>query len=122
MNTPLNSPAPQPSLVTLKVPDKAALYQSYMPFIKHGGLFIPTTRPYRLGDAVILLLMLLDDPERLSVPGQVVWITPRVAQGKRRQGIGVQFGVENGGVVQKKIETLLVGLLSAENAAASDTF
>lgn len=113
--------AQQPSLLTLKVPDKNALYQSYMQFIRNGGLFIPTNRDYRIGDPVIILLMLLDDPERHTVSGRVVWITPKDAQGRRRQGIGVQFGRENGGVVQKKIETLLVSQLGAENTSGTYT-
>lgn len=111
----------QPSLLTLKIPDKHALYQSYMQFIKNGGLFIPTNRDYRIGDPVIILLLLPEDPERHSVSGRVVWITPKDAQGRRRQGIGVQFGSENGGVVQKKIETLLVSQLNSESTSATYT-
>lgn len=111
----------QPSLLTLKIPDKNALYQSYMQFIKNGGLFIPTNRDYRIGDPVIILLLLPDDPERHSVSGRVVWVTPKDAQGRRRQGIGVQFGSENGGVVQKKIETLLVSQLNSESTNATYT-
>lgn len=123
MSTPFENggSAQQPSLLTLKVPDKNALYQSYMQFIKNGGLFIPTNRDYRIGDAVIILLLLLDDPERHSVSGRVVWVTPKNAQGRRIQGIGVQFGSENGGIVQKKIETLLVSLLNSENTGSTYT-
>lgn len=112
------SPAPstnnQPGLLTLNIRDKNALYLSYLSFIKNGGLFIPTTRSYQIGDDVIILLTLMDDPERLSVTGKVVWITPRGAQGKRKEGIGVQFGAQNGGVVQRKIETHLVGMLNGD--------
>ncbi len=112
MSTPLRTGSAQPGLLTLNIRDKNSLYLSYMSFIKNGGLFIPTTREYRLDDEVIILLTLMDDPERLSVTGKIVWITPQGAQGKRMQGIGVQFSAQNGGVVQKKIETHLVGLLS----------
>jgi type IV pilus assembly protein PilZ len=45
----------QPGILTLNIKDKSALYVSYMPFIKNGGLFIPTTRDSKLGDEVFLL-------------------------------------------------------------------
>ena len=41
---------PRPSVMSLSIRDKASLYASYMAFIDGGGLFIPTTRPVRLGD------------------------------------------------------------------------
>lgn len=104
----------QPGILTLNIKDKSALYVSYMPFIKNGGLFIPTTKDYRLADEVFILLTLMDSAERLPVAGKVVWITPKGAQGKRAQGIGVQFSNQDGGATQKKIEALLAGALGAD--------
>ncbi len=106
----------QPGILTLNIKDKSALYVAYMPFIKNGGLFIPTSKEYRLGDEVFILLTLMDSSERLPVAGKVVWITPRGAQGKRAQGIGVQFSSQDNGTTQKKIETLLAGAVGAERA------
>ena len=106
----------QPGILTLNIKDKSALYVSYMPFIKNGGLFIPTTRDSKLGDEVFLLLTLMDSTERLPVAGKVVWITPRGAQGKRQQGIGVQFSPQDGGTTQKKIESYLAGALGGDKA------
>ncbi len=99
-----------PGILTLNIKDKSALYVSYMPFVKNGGLFIPTSKEYQLGDEVFILLTLLESPERLPVAGKVVWITPQGAQGKRQQGIGVQFSTQDNGVTQKKIETILAGM------------
>jgi type IV pilus assembly protein PilZ len=99
-----------PGILTLAIKDKAALFASYMPFVKHGGLFIPTTKEYQLGDEVFILLTLLDSNERLPVAGKVVWITPHGAQGKRQQGIGVQFSTQDNGVAQKKIESIIAGM------------
>lgn len=99
-----------PGILTLNIMDKNALYVSYMPFVKNGGLFIPTNKEYRLGDEVFILLTLMDGAERLPVAGKVVWLTPRAAQGKRQQGIGVQFSSQDGGQTQKKIEALLAGM------------
>jgi type IV pilus assembly protein PilZ len=44
----------------------------------------------------------------------VVWLTPKGAQNKRLQGIGVQFSTQDGGATQKKIEALLAGALGAD--------
>ncbi|MCX7627606.1 MAG: PilZ domain-containing protein [Methylophilaceae bacterium] len=108
-DNPVTSSAPKPSVLSLSIKEKSALYAAYMPFVKGGGLFIPTNRTYKLGDEVFMLLSLLDDPVKLKVAGRVVWITP-VTQGGRPQGIGVQFSEKDGGVeVRNKIEGLLGG-------------
>ena len=54
------APTPRQGILTLTIKDKSALYVAYMPFIKNGGLFIPTSKPYRLGDEVFILLTLMD--------------------------------------------------------------
>lgn len=102
------------SILTLHIPDKNTLFMGYMPFVKNGGLFIPTTKEHKLGDELFILLTLLDNKERLPVAGKVIWITPRGSQGKRQQGIGVQFSMQDGGVTQKKIESLLAGTLASD--------
>jgi type IV pilus assembly protein PilZ len=71
-------------ILSLTIKDKSALYAAYMPFIKNGGLFIPTTKEYQLGDEVFMLLTLMDEKEKLPVAGKIVWITPKGAQGKRQ--------------------------------------
>lgn len=114
MNQPPRTGMTQPGILTLNIQDKASLVAAYMPFIKNGGLFIPTSKAYRLGDEVFMLLTLLDDPERLPVAGKVVWLTPRGAQNKRPQGIGIQFNLQDAGATQRKIESLLAGALGQE--------
>ena len=81
----------RPGVLSLNIREKAALYAAYMPFLKGGGIFIPTSRQYALGEEVFMLLSLMDDPNRIAVQGKVVWITPEGVQGNRTQGIGVQF-------------------------------
>jgi type IV pilus assembly protein PilZ len=102
-----------PGILTLNIKDKSALYVAYMPFVKNGGLFIPTNKSYKLGDEVFLLLALMDG-ERLPVAGKVIWITPQGAQGKRVQGIGIQFNAQDDGQTQKKIEAILAGSLGSD--------
>jgi type IV pilus assembly protein PilZ len=82
-------------ILTLTIKDKAVLYAAYMPFIKNGGLFIPTAKNYQLGDEVFLLLNLMDEPDKIPVAGKVVWVTPKGAQGNRAAGIGVKFNEED---------------------------
>jgi type IV pilus assembly protein PilZ len=105
--------APKPGVLSLAIKEKAALYASYMPFVKGGGLFIPTNKSFNIGDEVFMLLSLLDDPTKLKVVGRVIWLTP-VTQGNRPQGIGVQLSEKDGGLEAKnKIEALLGGALKS---------
>ncbi len=102
-----SSNVPKPGVLSLAIKEKAALYAAYMPFIKGGGLFIPTSKPFKVGEEVFMLLSLIDDPLKLKVVGQIVWITP-TTQGSRPQGIGVQFSEKDGGLeARNKIEGLL---------------
>ncbi|UZE97838.1 PilZ domain-containing protein [Alkalimarinus alittae] len=100
-------------ILTLTIKDKAVLYAAYMPFIKNGGLFIPTSKSYHLGDEVFLLLNLMDEPEKIPVAGKVIWVTPKGAQGNRAAGIGVQFNGEDE-TAKNKIETYLAGSLNSD--------
>ncbi len=104
------------NILTLSIKDKAALYSSYMPFIKGGALFIPTNQNFKLGDEVFIIIQFMDEPERLQFKGKVVWITPRGAQGGRAAGVGVQILEDKSGTLIKKIETVLAGSEKAERA------
>ena len=102
-------------ILSLAVKDKAQLYSAYMPYLKHGGIFVPTPKRYFLGDEVFVLLTLPESSERLPVAGKVVWVTPPGAQGNRTAGIGVQFAeTAEGENVKGRIETLLAGTLTAD--------
>lgn len=102
-------------ILSLAVKDKASLYNAYMPYLKYGGIFVPTAKRYFLGDEVFLLLTLPESNERLPVAGKVVWVTPNGAQGNRVAGVGVQFAeTPEGDQVKGKIETLLAGTLTSD--------
>ena len=103
----------KPGVLSLAIKEKSALYAAYMPYIKGGGLFIPTNKNFKIGEEVFMLLSLVDDPLKLKVVGKVIWVTP-VAQATRPQGIGVQFSDKDGGTeVRNKIEVILGGALKA---------
>jgi len=92
---------------------ETALYLSYMPYIKSGGLFIRTMDAYELGDSVQLSIQLLSDADPYLIEGKVVWVTPRGAQGNKLAGIGVQFLGEDSRILCNKIETYLAGMLKS---------
>ena len=106
--------APKQGILSLTIRDKSALYAAYMPFIKNGGLFIPTNKSYNLGDEVFMLLTLMDEQEKMPIAGQVVWITPKGSQGNRTAGIGVQFSALDKGQTRNKIENHLAAALKSE--------
>lgn len=107
-----DAPKPDHNTLAVNIRSKDALRSAYMPYIRNGGLFIPTQKTYRLGDEVILLIGFPDTNEKRPVPGSIVWITPQNAQNQRPQGIGIQF--RDDGAARAQIEIRLPG-------AANDT-
>ncbi len=104
----------RPTVLSLNIKDRSALFAAYMPFLKGGGLFVPADRSYALGEEVFMLLTLLDLPEKLPVAGTVAWITPKGAQGGRTAGVGIRFSEKDAGAAQERIETLLGGALQSK--------
>lgn len=96
-----------------------ALFLSFMPFVKDGGLFIRTKEVYQLDDPVTVFIIFFDEPETHQLEGRIVWITPKSAQGNKTAGIGVQFLGENKCQVCKKIKIYLAGRL--KSALSTDT-
>jgi type IV pilus assembly protein PilZ len=106
----------RPSVIQLVFREKGALYAAYMPMFTEGGIFVPTTRDYKLGEDIYLLLSLPDDPQRYPVAGKVGWITPANASGGRTQGVGVRFPADekSRGLRLRIEETLGTSLSSAK--------
>ena len=106
--------AGRPSVIQLVFREKGALYAAYVPLFADGGLFVPSTREYQLGDDIYLLLSLPGDPQRYPVAGKVGWITPANTPGGRTQGVGVRFPAdEKTRVLKIKIEELLGTAISS---------
>ena len=106
---------PRPSVIQLVFREKGALYAAYIPLFSEGGLFVPTTREYKLGEDIYLLLSLPDDPQRYPVAGKVAWVTPGRAAANRTQGVGVRFPSDDKSKLLKvKIEEILGGHLASE--------
>jgi type IV pilus assembly protein PilZ len=113
----LTVPAPaatRPSVIQLVFRERGALYAAYMPMFSEGGIFVPTTRDYKLGEDIYLLLSLPDDPQRYPVAGKVGWITPANASGGRTQGVGVRFpNDEKSRALRARIEEALGTTISS---------
>ena len=88
------------------------LYQSYMPFLKNGGLFVRTTDSFALGATVLLKVSLPDSLEASEIKGQVCWLTPTGVQNGTPAGIGINF-VEDPEQVRNQIEKAIGRLLSS---------
>lgn len=83
--------SPSQRMIPIVFKDASSLAEFYMPFLKDGGFFIATDRPFKLGDELFLLVTLPDEPDKRSpAQGKVVWITPAGVP-SRKQGIGLQF-------------------------------
>lgn len=120
-HVPGDSPVPSASaptraaMIQLNIREASALYAAYIPLFSQGGIFIPTTREYRLGDPVRLQLSLPQDPQRHEVMGAVAWINPAHASGHRAQGIGVRLPDNEGARdLRRRIEAALGPLLDSE--------
>jgi type IV pilus assembly protein PilZ len=106
--------AQRPGVFTLTIRSKAALYAAWIPLLRNGGIFMPSNRSHALGEEVLVLLSLLDDPSKIPLQGNVAWINPPHSAGNRPQGIGVQLQEsEVVSELRKKVEGLLAGALQS---------
>jgi type IV pilus assembly protein PilZ len=102
------APLARPSVLSLAIKEKSALHAAYMPFLTNAGIFVPTNKPYKIGDEIYLILTLMDDPNKYPIAGKVVWITPAGANNSKAQGIGVHFPDDDSGRrVKQCIEEML---------------
>lgn len=99
--------AKRPSVVSLNYPDKKALQKAYMPFLKGGGLFLPTLTPRKMNEEIFLLVTLPEATKPVPVSGAVVWKTPSGAVDSKRQGVGIEFKGREGNSLRARIESLL---------------
>ncbi|MFM8454808.1 MAG: PilZ domain-containing protein [Gammaproteobacteria bacterium] len=100
--------------ITLTIKELSALVSSYMPFLKSGGLFIPTQRKFELGHSLNLNIHLVDLQDKIQAEGKVVWVTPKGAQSNRAAGIGLEFSGANATAVRSKLEGYLATLLKTD--------
>ncbi|HET7730123.1 MAG TPA: PilZ domain-containing protein [Usitatibacter sp.] len=106
--------AQRPGVFTLVIRSKAALYAAWIPLLRGGGIFLPSNKSHHLGEEVLILLSLLDDPNKIPLQGHVAWINPAHSAGNRPQGIGVQLSdSEVARELKRKVEGLLASALQS---------
>jgi type IV pilus assembly protein PilZ len=107
----------RPAVLSLAVKEKASLYAAYMPFLAFGGIFVPTSKAYRIGDEIYLILSLMDDASKYPIAGKVAWVTPAGAHNNKAQGIGVHFpDDESGQRARQRIEEILGAAIGSSRA------
>ena len=90
--------------------DKMIVYKSYMPFLKHGGVYVPTTNVYAIGNEVFVVAKLPDSSDYLPIAGKVVWVNQSKAV-TRPAGIGIAFDdTPENAMIREKIEKCIVGM------------
>lgn len=96
--------------LNLSLSDKQTLHRHYMPFLKGGGLFVPTSKPFNINDEVFVLIQLPEENEKRPVSGKVSWLSVQCHASGRPAGIGVQLmeTPENENV-RNRIDVLLAG-------------
>jgi len=94
------------------------LYQSYMPFLKQGGLFVRTAEYFELGTEVLLQVVLPDSLETSEIKGEICWLTPVGAQNGTPAGIGISF-VEDPDNIRNQIEKAIGRLLNSSEPTLS---
>lgn len=109
----LSGASARPTILQLHLESPQELYLAYIPLFIEGGLFVQTSREYKLGDELFGLLTLPQDTQRHPLIGHVAWITPANCPTGRPQGVGVRFPPdERGANLKKKIEAVLGPLLN----------
>lgn len=97
-------------VIPLSYKDVDQLHSAFMPFLKNGGLFIPTNIVYSMGQAVWMVVQLPEVDEKFQVKGVVSWLTPENSTYRSHQGVGVEFADGNGVVLRHRIKTLLADI------------
>ena len=88
---PTNIPIPG-KMLNLHIPDLQSLYNCYIPFFEHGGLFVTTEDKFSLGDEVLLALSLGNSQDKKFLRTNVGWVNFARSTPVRPRGIGVAFG------------------------------
>jgi type IV pilus assembly protein PilZ len=110
-------PIPKHKTLSIIIRDRAVLFAAYMPFLKSGGLFIPTKKMFSMTESCTLIITLLGEEDKFTVNGKVVWITPPGSPSNKAGGIGVEFAEDlEGERLKRRIEEILGPLLRSTNA------
>jgi|TARA_B110000196_G_C20909369_1_gene549793 type IV pilus assembly protein PilZ len=71
-----------------------------------------------LGDDVFILLDIMDEAEKITLAGKVVWIATKGVKRPHTRRVGVQFS-DPDNIARGKIETYLAGSLGSSNSTST---
>lgn len=97
--------------LSLVLSDRDELHNHYLPMLRGGGIFVPTSSDLSFGTKVLVQVELLSEKQKAAVPGLVVWITPVGAQRSLMKGVGVQITGSNKSKIQQYFENLIADRL-----------
>lgn len=101
-------------ILTCNITDPQTLYASYMSFLTHGGIFVPSTRKHTIGEDVFVAFTLPGSAERYPLNGKVVWVNEKGTTAKPA-GFGMQFGTDPNSIkIKNEIERLLAGQVESD--------
>ncbi|MCP2040207.1 type IV pilus assembly protein PilZ [Neisseria sp. HSC-16F19] len=107
----MNMPDLPGKMINLTIPDKPELYRSYLSFLQHGGLFVPSNDSFTMGDEVLLIANLPGFQEPKYLRTKVAWINHAATTSGQPQGVGLAFGDDQVAIeVKEAVEDLLPGL------------
>ena len=110
MSKPQSTPIHESSAagtLSMAINDKTALHACYMPFIKDGGIFVPTNEHFELHKNIVLQLRLVEEGKKLLISGRVVWISTGMGQRSTSPGVGLQFTGDHRFRVRQFLEGIL---------------
>lgn len=93
-------------VLQVNITDINVLQASYMPHITGGGLFVPSTQVFSLGEDIFVLANLPGQNQKTPLTGKVIWVN-LVATETKPQGFGIQLTGEKGRAYQEEAEKLL---------------
>jgi type IV pilus assembly protein PilZ len=111
----------QSNLFFLSIASAEILQSIYLGYIRNGGVFIPATGSYMLGDPVFVLLSLVAEKRKIPMCATVIWITPIQSQENKCPGIGVRF-VDSESKVRGMVERCLPEKKSASEKLSENSF
>jgi type IV pilus assembly protein PilZ len=85
-----------------------------MPWLKNGGLFVPTSKRFEMGQEVLLMVVLPGIEDKLPAAGVVAWACPKDVTGHSKPGVGIEFTDQEGVSLRLRIEGMLVEQLKAK--------
>ncbi len=101
-------------IVPLRFTSTNQLYKSFMPWLKNGGLFVPTSKRFEMGQKVLMMVILPGTTDKSPAAGVVAWACPKDVTGHNKPGVGIEFTDEEGVVLRLRIEGMLEEQLKSE--------